>query len=654
MNRDCRITARRPCGCIPLLLVMQLALIPAARAQLTADSVLKMSPEELVNLQVTSVSKKPEPLADAPSSVYVITAEDIRRSTATTLTEVLRLAPNLQVASDNGIPGYVSARGHNLAVYTGPNKMLVLVDGRSVYSGFFSGVLWDAQEMMLEDIERIEVISGPAGVLWGVNAVNGVINIITRPAHATQGALVSLNAGERARDSSFRYGGQLGESASYRVYGRVLDRGSSVREADGKHTMDDWRSHTVGARGDWNRGPEKFSAQVNALSGSSGQPEPGAININAPGPFPRVRFQGLNGTVRWTRPTDDGGSLAIQAYYDHSARTMQPAADDATDTLDFEFQRNLPAVGRHSLTLGGNYRHAWDRTNNSASYGMFPDSVRQHWLSLFVQDEVALRPNLKMTAGLRIERGAYGTVDALPSARLAWRLLPEHLLWSAVSRGARGPSRLDTDFVLRVPGGPVIFQGDPNMRSEIVDVVEVGYRTQGRRGSFAASVYRNFYDKLTAVTTQTGGIPFSTANTADGNSLGIEMWGEWKVTPKWRLAGGLTALTETYRGRPSSPTDGVVAIAGATAGQTAQLRSYWNVGPGKEIDVSVRRVSSLGLFPVDSYNAIDARFGWKLAKNLELSIYGQNLFGTAHAEFGDPALRATMATRVFTKLTWRQ
>jgi iron complex outermembrane receptor protein len=624
-------------------------------AQVTTPApagISQLSPEELANLQVTSVSKKSEPLSDAPAAAYIITSEDIRRSAATNLSDVLRLAPNLQVASDTLIPGYISARGHNGGTFAGPNRMLVLIDGRSIYSLFFSGVLWDAQDLVLQDIERIEVISGPAGVLWGVNAVNGVINIITKPASATQGVLASTNLGKQGTDTSLRYGGKLEESGgSYRVYAKQYDRKESRRESDGLPTQDDHSRQQVGARADWDRASGKVSLQFNAYNGDEGQPQPGVINLAIPGTLPRLKFSGVNATARYSKPTDDGGSLALQAYVDHIYRSLQPAIDDTNDVLDLEFQRNLPVSGAHAVTFGGNFRIAQDRAEPN-QFGIFPATVIQRWTSVFLQDEIALRPGLRLTAGARVERGAYGDTEILPSLRLGWRAAPAHFFWGGLSRSARGTTRLEASGTFPA-NGPFLIVGNPRLRSEKVDVVEVGYRTQGPRTNFAVNIYRNFHKDLGALSLTSGAPPFTYDNIIDGHSSGIEMWGDWKVTRDWKLFASLTGLTENYRDRPGQISNNRDAIADSSPGHTAQVRSSWNLGRGMEFDLAWRRAGVLGL-PVPSYNAIDARLGWRVNRKLDVALLGQNLLGTPHAEYGLPANRATLPMQVFLKLTWRQ
>lgn len=638
----------------PILLMLFISLgMPAVHAQnMSPEQILNMSPEELSSLRVTSVSKKPERLAGVPASVYVITSDAIRRSGATSLLEALRLAPNLLVATDNFMNANVTARGHNGGYYATPNMLLVLVDGRSVYSPFFSGVFWDSLDVMMEDVARIEVISGPAGVLWGVNAVNGVINITTRSASQTRGTLASINLGTHGNDVGIRYGGALDHGGSYRVFGKSMERSNTFSSQTGLALPDSGRRKLLGARADWERADQKVSLQLNLNDGEEGQPLPGIVVINAPSPLPPIVHSGMNGTARWTKVTADGGSLALQSYFSIERRTMMPAIADENRVLDIELQRNMPDRGAHRITWGGNYRYSVDQAMNSRLFGFLPARANQSWVSLFAQDEITVRPNLRLTIGSRIEHGAYGTTDILPSVRLAWNFRPDRLLWAGLSRAARSPARLDVALAFPV-FNPFVLKGNTDPRSEIVDVLELGYRAQWENSSFSATAFRNIYDHLSSVDPPDGGSNLQIGNSGKSHATGIEMWGEWRVNPRWRLSGGATALTEQYRNRYGLPDSFIGNLGGNDPAYTAQLRSSWNPWPEVEFDVALRRVASLKYPDVPSYTAVDARLGWRLDRKTEFSLSGHNLLGTAHDEIGFLPFRGKMPTQVFAKLTWR-
>ena len=449
------------CQLVLIFLVFALGValpaLPAVARSSSAIDLIDMSLEELGNIQVTSVSKRPESLADAAASLFIITAEDIRRSGFRTLPDVLRLAPNLQVAQDTAWGYYISARGLNSFSPMGPNKILALIDGRPVYSPLYSGVLWEMQDVMLEDVERIEVISGPAGTLWGINAVNGVINIITRPAGQTQGALVALEHGNRGSNTAFRYGGTLGAGGNFRVYGKYLDRKPFSGE-DGNRINDAWRTSQAGFRADWNSPWQSVSVQGNAYSGSAAQPAPGVITS------PRFKFvldditySGLNLSRRWDRYLDDGSSLSLKANYDQNKRDTPPFFAQSLDLINVDFQHTLHPQGRHAAVWGVNFRYSWDRMTNSPAIAFLPPDLNQKWASLFAQDEISLSDELRLTLGARMEHHPYVGNEFLPNARLAWKPASDHLLWGAISRAVRGPTRFDHDVFFpgrETPGDP--------------------------------------------------------------------------------------------------------------------------------------------------------------------------------------------------------
>ena len=624
-----------------------IAQLPEQPSDLTS-----LSLEELGNIQVTSVSKKPERLSDAAASVFVITAQDIRRSGARTLPEALRLAPNLQVAEASATGYAISARGMNGSNNSAPNKLLVLIDGRSVYSPLFSGVFWDAQDVMLEDVERIEVISGPGGTLWGVNAVNGVINIITRPAADTRGALLTTSVGNEGFDVGFRYGGSLGTDGHYRVYGKHT-RWDHGETADGT-TVDDAGHRTlVGFRTDWQRGNDGLTVEGNVYDGSEQQPAPGALAISGVDlVLGDVSNSGANLTARWNRALAGGGSLDLQAYYDHTRRTVPPMFAERLDILDLQLQHSLRPLGRHSLVWGLNARQSRDRIENTSPYFAFlPARVRQRWTSLFAQDEVALTARLRLTLGARLERNDYTGTEFLPNARLAWKAAPNHLFWTAVSRTMRAPSRLDRDA--RVPAAPpyLLDGGDP-VRSEVAKVYELGYRGQPTsRLSWSATVFHNDYDHLRTQEIAPSFTYLFFGSLMEGQANGIEWWGTFQAAKSWRLSGGFTALDEHFRLKPGSNDVAGPGMKGFDPSHTWQLRSSWSLGNNGELDVGLRHVGKLAKGDVPAYTAIDARLGWMLAPDVEISLTGRNLSG-GHGEYRTRELRRELGRTVILALAW--
>ena len=390
-------------------IVLSASTLPATLRAEGPRALADLTLEELANIEVTSVSRRAERLSDAPASIYVITREDIRRAGVTTLPEALRLAPTLQVARVNATKYAISARGFNNAI---GNKLLVLIDGRTVYTPLFSGVFWEQQDVMLEDVERIEVISGPGATLWGANAVNGVINVITRRSGDTQGALVSIGGGNLEQGASVRYGGKLGETGHFRLYGKKLGLQNTTR-ANGSSVPDGWESGQVGFRADWGQAENGFTLQGDAYSGKS---ELGIV----PGfVIPPLDVSGANLLARWTRQLSGGSDIRLQAYYDHTKRDDPLFFRPESDIFDIDFQHGIP-LDRHKLLWGGGYRHARDNVGPGLVFSAFvPASRRLNWTNLFVQDEIKLSETLQFTAGIKLERNDYTGWEYLPSMRLA-------------------------------------------------------------------------------------------------------------------------------------------------------------------------------------------------------------------------------------------
>jgi iron complex outermembrane receptor protein len=614
-----------------------------------------LSIEELANIEVTSVSRRPESLQEAPASVFVITAEDIRRSGARSLPEALRLAPNLQVTRSSNTNYYISARGMNGTGNSPANKLLVMIDGRSVYSPLFSGVFWDEPDVMLEDIERIEVISGPGGTLWGVNAVNGVINIATRHANDTRGDLVVLRGDEDGAQLAFRHGGGKGsgsEADSWRVYGKVFGIGHG-QLASGVPLDDDWTQGQVGLRADWARGGDRWGISANAWRGRQGQPAPGVIA--APGAsvgLGDIDTHGANLSGRWERALEGGASVAVQAYVDTRYRKVPPTFTDSVDIAAVQLQHALRPLGAHTLVWGGEYRTSWDHVDNSRFVAFLPASDKQAWASLFAQDEIALRPDLRLTAGARAERNPYTGTEFLPNLRLSWRVTPLHSVWAAASRTVRAPSRLDADsYVPGVP--PYLLAGAPAIRAEVARVFELGYRGQAGHGlSWSVTAFRNLYDHLRTqeVSADFRSVMFD--NLMTGQSRGIEAWGSMQVSAAWRLSAGVTALHETFSLKPGSIDPVSPRTAGLDPAYTAQLRSTWAIDATRELELALRHAGAT-LPAVGAYTALDARFGWRVAQGVEVSVIGTNLNG-GHAEYGPALVRTEVPRTVGVKVVWQR
>ncbi len=593
-----------------------------------------LSIEELGNIQITSVSRHAERLSDAPAAIFVITGEDIRRSGATRLSEALRLAPNLEVARSSASSYAISARGFNQPSGIA-NKLLVLIDGRTVYTPLFSGVFWDAQDVMLEDVERIEVISGPGATLWGANAVNGVINVITRRASDTQGAFAYGHAGDLERGYGARYGGAEG-NVSYRAYGRVFDV-FNTRTANGTTLSDGWSKGQVGFRADWGTTANGFTLQGDGYRGSLDQ----VTDQNA-------HISGANLLARWNRDLAGWGSLQVQANVDQTERDIPGVFAEHLNIFDFEFQHGLNALGGHRLTWGGGYRYGYDHVSNSAVLAFLPADQRMRWANVFAQDEIALEENLRLTLGAKFENNYYTGTEPLPSARLAWKFQPQRLVWGAVSRALRAPSRIDRDFFV---GPPLQLNGGPDFVSEVVKVFEVGYRDQpSPQATYSISVFHNIYDKLRSVEPAPGG-GVVLGNKMEGSGDGLEAWGNYQAARNWRLSAGAFFLRQRLSFRPDSG-DTNASAAGNDPAHQWLLRSSLDLPDRAELDIGVRRVGALPNPSVPAYTAVDVRYSWRLLRELELALVGQNLFASSHAEFGNAATRSEMARGAYAKLRW--
>ncbi len=604
-----------------------------AQAMRVAD-IADLSIEELGNIQITSVSRHAERLSDAPAAIFVITGEDIRRSGATRLAEALRLAPNLEVARSSASSYAISARGFNNTI---DNKLLVLIDGRNVYTPLFSGVFWDAQDVMLEDVERIEVISGPGATLWGANAVNGVINVITRRASDSQGAFAYGHAGDLERGYGARYGGAMGTVGSYRVYGRFFDV-FNTSNASGATASDGWSKGQVGFRTDWGTAANGFTLQGDAYRGSLDQ----AIGDD-------TSISGNNLLGRWNRDLAEWGQLQVQSYFEHTERDIPGTFAERLNIFDVEFQHGLRAIGAQRLTWGGGYRYGDDRVTNSAIIAFLPADRGLRWANIFAQDEIALLDQLRLTLGTKFEWNYYTGTEPLPSARLAWKPGARHLIWGAASRAVRAPSRIDRDFF--VTAGPLQLKGGPDFVSEVVKVFEVGYRAQPLpQATYSISVFHNIYDKLRSVEPAPGG-GVVLGNKMEGTGDGLETWGSYQAARNWRLSAGAFFLKQRLRLKPDSG-DTNVSAAGNDPAHQWLLRSSFDLPNRTELDIGVRRVGALPNPSVPAYTAVDVRYAWRLRRELELALVGQNLFASSHAEFGNAATRSEMARGAYAKLRW--
>jgi len=601
--------------------------LSAARAT-TSGQLADLSLEELNNLVVTSLSRQEERLANAAASVFIVSASDIQRSGARSLPEALRLAPNLQVAQVDARNYAVTARGFNSAF---ENKLLVLIDGRSVYTPLFSGVFWDAQDVVMEDIDRIEVISGPGATIWGVNAVNGVINVITRSSKETQGTLLVAAAGGNNRDGTVRHGGKLPNGGTFRAYARYADADDTYTES-GLNTHFGWRRRQAGFRADWAQAGVTVSGDV--YQGSLGQSNTRDIHIS-----------GANLIGRYLRKLSADSDLRLQLVLDHTERNQPGLVNNRLDTAEVEAQHGIRA-GHHHIAWGGGYRESRDRNFPYPAFAFLPDELTMHWGNLFVQDEYALTPQLRLTAGAKAEHNNYTGTEWLPSARIAWSADESRVLWGSLARTVRAPSRFDRDLYapptpIMVGGVPIYaIGGGPEFESEVARVAEVGYRVQpSPRWSYSVTAWYADYDRLRTLepnaSLQPGRGLNEFRNMAEGRTRGLEMWTRWQVTPHWRLNGGVVLQHVETRGLPGSrDTSAARGLDTNDPNSRWLLRSSHDLPANMQLDWTLRRMGKLPHPQVPAYHELDLQWSWKASPTLELALIGQNLLHRSHVEFG--------------------
>ena len=605
-------------------------------AAATDADLSNLSLKELSDLPVTSVSKKPERLAQAAAAVYVITNDDIRRSGVRSLEGALRLAPNLEISQQNNEVWAITARGGSTNI---ADKLLILIDGRIVYSPLFGGAFWDSQNVMLEDIDRIEVISGPGGTLWGTNAVIGVINIITRKAQDSQGALVVADGSRHGGDVAARYGGEAG-GADFRVYG-TLRNSYANDNALGGGVADGMNVAQTGFRSDWS----ELTLQGDAYQVNEDQDLPG-----------RARFTGLNLLSHWQTHLDSGSDMSVLAYYDHSNRYQPDYYGDRLDIVDAEFQDTLPQLGSHALVWGASYRYAMDHFENlpGSVLSIMPADTNLAWPSLFGQDEMSLSRDWRLIGGARLEHNPYDGNKFLPNLRLAWSFAPDDLAWAAVSRAVRSPSRIEED-VFEPPKPPFTLVGNPQFQSEEAWVYETGLRMQpSPQWSYSVNLYHYDYNNARSLDASTtpNTPPFLFANSLAVNSNGLDAWGTYQPLDNWRVQLGYSALHEDQN--LTSP----LALPASTTqyddpAEWWTLRSDYDFSDGLQLELNLRHVAALPNPAVPAYTVTSVRVGMDLSSHLELSVIAGNLFYGPHTEAGAGPDTAQFGRGVYLKLTWR-
>ena len=639
------------------------------------DQLKKLSLDQLGNVEVTTVSKEPTSVWQTPAAIYVLTQEDIRRSGATSIPEVLRLVPGVEVARIDSDHWSIGIRGFGSSF---SKSLLVLIDGRSVYTPLFAGVYWDVQDTVLEDIDRIEVIRGPGGTIWGANAVNGVINIITKSAKDTHGTLVSAAGGDLDEGiGEVRQGGKIGDTLNYRVYGKFFTRGPELHPENSDY--DEWRQQRGGFRMDWDHDTaDSFTVQGDIYQGDDGD----ITSVGSFSPPSQVTLAGSDavsgGNVlgKWKHQFAEGSDFQVQAYYDRTDRHAAHYAE-ARDTFDVDLLYHQKLGGRQDVLVGFGARVSPSTfTQTIPALNFIPNRLTYSLYSGFVQDEIQIvARKLSLTVGTKLEGNVFNGFDAQPSVRLLWTANERYSVWGAVTRAVRTPSSLDTDVQLleflgkfpTVSPNPIYFgvNGNPDFKDEQLIGYEAGFRSLITRHFYVdLDGFENQYDDLESygprtISNQTSPIPYllasqSFANGIRGATEGFEIAPDWNATNWWHIKGSYSYLHLHTEDKPgSTDTSNVNAYNGSSPTHEVTVQSLFNLPKGFESDLTYRYVSALPFQAVKAYSTGDVRVGWRTRGNFEFSVVGQNLFQPMHSEFGNtPGPDVGIRRTVYGKITW--
>jgi iron complex outermembrane receptor protein len=621
----------------------------------STNSLADLSLEDLVNVKVTSVSRKEEKLNDAAAAIFVLNNDDLRRSGATTVADALRLVPGLQVATIDSANWAVSARGFNSQF---ANKLLVMTDGRTVYSPLFSGVYWSAQQTFFDDVDRIEVIRGPGATVWGANAVNGVISILSKSARDTQGGLIYGGGGDQPiAMGGARYGGKIGEDTYYRIYDSY-QLSDDFRLANGSSAKDSWDLQKGGFRVDhYTRNDGQFTWQGDAYAGNLADHTGDLYGFNLLG--------------RWTQRISERSSFEVQSYFDHTYQN-DALAKAYVDTADLSWQHTFGLGERNDVIWGAGYRFSDSRVPeaNSPAVTIVNKLIPLNLFSAFVQDEFKLIPDyLKLTLGTKLEHNDFTGFEVQPSARLVYKPAENQTVWAAVSRAVRTPSDFEgQDFYTFAQGAPLVgpggglyvptIVGNPNIKSEVLWAYELGYRIQPTpRVSADVTAFYNDYSRLVGQLpdafipgTPVGILEIESANSLHGESHGGEAVLNVAVTDSWRLSASYSLLMMHMRGEPAS---GAAALELNAPTHQVVLRSSYDFARHFSLDADLRYVDNVQSVP--AYVTADIRFSWRPTANLELSIVGRNLLDSQHPEQASPIGVPTVEVPrgFYGRITWR-
>lgn len=620
--------------------------LPAAATVQSPQKLKQLALEELLQTKVVSVSRTLEDWTTAPAAIGVLTAEEIHRSGAVRLGEALRLAPGLNVARYVGSSYAIGARGFNNASV---NKMQVLLDGRCLYTPLFSGVFWEVQDTLLEDLDRIEIVRGPGATLWGADAVNGVINIVSKSARDTQGTLITGGGGSGERAfGSLRHGGQVGDSTYYRAYFKYLDRGDQKLSSGGS-AHDGMTQSQGGFRLD------------SAPAGGNVLTLQGDLYTNAFGIAgrPEAKNEGGNLLGRWTHTFADASALQTQVYYDRGYRNVPLQFREDRETYDLDIQHHREIGDRQDLVIGANYRTSADETGTGGTFIFVPPNRTLNLLSGFVQDQITFEPqHLTLSLGSKFERNDFTGFEIQPSVRVAYLPDARQTLWAGISRAVRSPTRTDADSrFIPVPASNAVFlQGNPDFRSEVLVAYELGYRLRPHpRLLLDVATFYNAYDRLrTLEPSLPAGLPLVVKNERQGETYGAELNATFQPCPWWQLVANYSYLQKDLRFLPGSHDPTAGSLEANDPRHYGSVRSATTLPHGVEFDTVVRFATRLPNPVGPGYVAVDVRLAFHPVKNLEASLVAQNILDPGHPEFASGSVNQPEVPRsIYGQLTWR-